>query len=134
MFSDPETEGLLLLDASNAFNCLNCHLALINISSLCPAFSRILISTYRIGIELFLDNDSILSIEGTTQGDPLAMAMYMYAIATVPLINRLHPLAHQIWYADNAAACGSLAQLHVWWKSLLLLSGCCCEKVMLRGS
>ena len=49
------------------------------------------------------------SSEGTTQGDPLAMAMY--AIAVVPLINRLYYLADQIWYADDAAASGSLTQL-----------------------
>ena len=47
MFSDPESEGFLLVDAANAFNSLNHQLALINISHICPVFSSILINTYR---------------------------------------------------------------------------------------
>ena len=57
---------------------------------------------------LFIDGERILSEEGTTQGDPLAMAMY--ALSTVPLINRLEGLAAQMWFADDAAA-GSLVVL-----------------------
>ena len=44
--------------------------------------------------------------------------MAMYAIATVPLINRLHHSACQDWYADDAAACDSLLQLSQWWDLL----------------
>ena len=85
MFSDPECEGHLLVDASNAFNSSNRQLALINISHLCPALSHVLINTYRSDTELFLDNDTILSSNGTTQRDPLAIAIY--AIAMVLVIN-----------------------------------------------
>ena len=116
MFSDPECEGLLLVDASNAFNNLNHQLALINISHLCPALSRVLINTYTSDTMLVLDDDTILSSEGTTQGDPLAMAMYV--IATVPLINQLHHSARQVWYANDAATCDSLLQLRQWWDLL----------------
>ena len=48
-------------------------------------------------------------MEGTTQGDPLAMAMY--AIGTLPLIRRLSNSVTQVWYADDAAAAGSLKNL-----------------------
>jgi len=56
--------------------------------------------------------------EGTTQGDPLAMAMYV--LSTVPLINKLEGLATQVWFADDAAA-GSLVDLLNWWKQLSTL-------------
>ena len=76
--------------------------ALHNISQLCPSFARVLINTYCDPVSMFIENDCIMSYEGTTQGDPLAMGMY--AIATIPLITRLNHLAQQVWYADDAAA------------------------------
>lgn len=58
------------------------------------------------------------SSEGTTQGDPLAMAMY--AIVTLPLIHQLKEVssANQVWFADNAIAEGQLQQLKWWWEVL----------------
>ena len=72
---------------------------------LCPAMSHILINTYWCSSRLF-DRQCMLSKEGTTQGDPLAMAMY--AIGTKPLIHRLNGIARQVWYADDSAAGSSL--------------------------
>ena len=66
---------------------------------------------------LFIDGDHILSQEGTTQGDPLAMAMY--AIGTLPLICKLHGDVTQVWYADDASAGGKTSDLRVWWDSLV---------------
>ena len=116
LFSDPESQGLLMVDASNAFNSLNRQLALINISRLCPSFSKVLINTYRDPVSMFIDGEFIFSTEGTTQGDPLAMGMY--ALATIPLIHRLHDFAKQVWYADDAAACDTLSHLRQWWDLL----------------
>ncbi len=51
----------------------------------------------------------VYSQEGTTQGDPLALAMAMYAIAITPLIYQLEDTGiKQAWYADDATAGGSL--------------------------
>ena len=47
----------------------------------------------------------------------------MYVISVVPLIRQLSGLAHQVWYADDAAAGGSNLQLWEWW-SCLSSAGC----------
>ena len=61
----------------------------------------------------------ICSSEGTTQGDPLAMAMY--ALAITPLIGKLHqhlPTCKQVWYMDDSTAAGSLGDLRKWWDEI----------------
>ena len=112
-FESDENEAVLLVDATNAFNSLNRQVALHNIQRLCPLLATILINTYRAPTELFVDGDAILSQEGTTQGDPLAMAMY--ALATIPLIKKLHGNYKQVWYADDAVAVGRIVDLRNWW-------------------
>ena len=81
-FDLDDTEGVLLVDASNAFNSLNCPVALQNIRQLCPSFPPILINTYRSAAALYTGGDLLFSEEGTTQGDPLAMPMYSLATAS----------------------------------------------------
>ena len=115
-FDSYDTEAVLLVDATNAFNSLNRQVALHNIRRLCPPLATILINTYRAPTELFVDGDPFFSQEGTTQGDPLAMPMY--ALATIPLIKKLKGNSKQIWYADDAAAIGKLADLRVLWDHL----------------
>ena len=46
-----------------------------------------------------------MSTEGATQGDPLAMALF--AIATIPLIDQLKQDILQVWYADDAPGLAS---------------------------
>lgn len=117
LYHDVDTEGVLLVDAKNAFNSLNRQAALRNVAVLCPALSTVLTNTYRSPSHLFVDGKTILSEEGTTQGDPLAMAMY--AVASVPLIRKVvTPTTTQAWYADDATAGGRLAGLRVWWDRL----------------
>ena len=118
-FQQEGTEAVLLVDASNAFNSLNRDAALHNIRFLCPSISTMLINTHRVPTELFIDGEVIFSREGTTQGDPLAMPMY--AIATIPLIRRLSNSVTQVWYADDAAALGSVSELRNWWDNLVKL-------------
>ena len=117
VFEDAETEGVILVDATNAFNCLNRQTARLNIKHLCPALSKVLINTYREHIYLFIDGESITSQEGTTQGDPLAMAMY--AVAITPLIHRVaNENMKQVWFADDASAGGRLEYLKNWWDNI----------------
>ena len=119
LFQQDETEAILMVGASNAFNSLNRFSALNNIRCLCPSLATILINSYRAPTELFIDGDVILSREGTTQGDPLAMPFY--AIATIPIIKKLHSTFNdvsQVWYADDASAAGKVDALRQWWDLL----------------
>ena len=113
---DANTEAVLLIDASNAFNSLNRVAALRNAHILCPAIAPILTNTYRDDSPLFIDGETILSREGTTQGDPLAMSMY--AIGTLPLIRKLSNDVRHVWFADDATAGGCIDDLRVWWDDI----------------
>ena len=97
------------------FNHLH-HANLHNIHFLCPTFAALLINTFRAPTELFIDGEVLWSQEGTTQGDSLAMPLY--AIATIPLINKTSSSVFQVWYTDDATALGSIDDLCDWWKNL----------------
>ena len=116
LFTADDTEAMILVDATNAFNRLNRRVTLLNCNKICPAMAHILINTYRNNSHLFVDGQCLLSEEGTTQGDPLAMAMY--AIGTLPLVQQLDGIAKQTWYADDSAAASKLEQLRMWWDLL----------------
>ena len=109
-FSEDSVEGLLLVDASNAFNNLNRRATLHNCQSSCPSLAPILTNMYRLNANLFVGGETISSQEGTTQGDPLAMAMF--ALGIKPLINDISTEdTKQVWYADDASAGGDLNSL-----------------------
>ena len=123
VFSDSEHQAVLLVDAHNAFNTLHRKTALHNIRILCPLLSIILINTYRAHVNLYITGgEHMFSCEGTTQGDPLAMAMY--AIALQPLITHLDGFAVQVWYADDASCAGSVADVKTWWDEMVITGGC----------
>lgn len=117
VFESADTDPIVLVDASNAFNALNREVALRNVLRLCPSIAKVLINTYRGNGDLYIDGEVLSSQEGTTQGDPLAMVMY--AIAVIPLLHRLSEhQAKQVWYADDATAGGQLSPLRDWWDDL----------------
>ena len=117
IFDEDETEAIIFVDASNAFNQLNRETTLINSQSVCPSLAPSIINTYRNPSSLFVGGETILSLEGTTQGDPLGLAIY--AIGTQPLVKRLTGIAKQVWYADDSAAGSNLENLGQWWMELL---------------
>ena len=93
-----------------------------NIRHLCPPFFTALTNIYCSSAELFLGLNTLLSQEGTTQGDPLAMPFY--ALATKPLMNAVSadmPEVKQVWYADDATAAGKIADLRSWWSKIATL-------------
>ena len=87
---------------------------------LCANLAPALINTYHNATVLYVEGLTILSEEGTTQGDPLALPMY--ALAKTPLISQLQASNNvtQVWYSDDAAAAGSLQDLQ-WWNHLATL-------------
>ena len=91
IFQEADTEAIMEVDATNAFNSLNRQSTLQNIQTLCPSFATVLIN--RQSAELFIDGETVLSQEGTTQGDPLAMGMY--ALGILPLIRKLDHLPNK---------------------------------------
>ena len=117
IFDDPETEAVLLLDARNAFNVLNRKAALNNIKYTCPEIATYIINTYRNPAELHIANckETLLSEEGTTQGDNTSMGLY--SCSTIPLVHGTHEKADvkRIFYADDGAGGGKLKNLKVWW-------------------
>ena len=113
-FSHEDTEGILLVDAANAFN-LNRKAALHNMKFL--SLATILTNTYQSPTRMLVSGGGeVLSSEGTTQGDPLGMGMY--ALAVIPLINKLQELhgnTRQVWFADDAIC----QRLRAWWDELV---------------
>ena len=87
-----------------------------------PLFFTALTNLYRSSAELFLGLNTLLSQEGTTQGDPLPMPFF--ALATKPLMNTVSadmPEVKQVWYADDATAAGKIADLRSWWSKIATL-------------
>ena len=114
-----DTDTVLLIDASNAFNALNRAAALHNIRILCPIIAIYAINTYRQPARLFvIGGKEIVSAEGTTQGDPLAMGLY--ALSIQPLITSLQAASSvkQCWFADDASGAGSIMEIRTWWDAL----------------
>ena len=125
IFKEQDTEAVLLIDATNAFNTVNRNVLLHNVKVICPAISTYVNNCYCVPSRLFvIGGAEITSEEGTTQGDPTAMAMY--AIATIPLIMMLLELTEKfpnkqtkmVAYADDLSAGGSLSNIKKWWKAL----------------
>ena len=122
IFEEEACQGVLLIDATNAFNSLNRTTALLNIRHTCPEFSVYLINTYRRPSKLFLPGgDHISSKEGTTQGDNCASGFY--SISTILMIRELAQITNikQIWYADDGGAGGTLEGLKKWWDEVCRL-------------
>ena len=109
-FDDPENEAILLIDAKNAINVLYKRTALENVKALCPSLHVALEIFYGHPSHLYIGKLTIMSQEGTTQGDPLAMTMY--GIAILPVITGLrNDSLAQKWYVDDGSVVGKLKDI-----------------------
>ena len=104
-YHDDDVKAVPLVDASNAFFCLNHRVSLRNTSA--PHWLQF-IST-RKPSNHFMDGLLLLSLEGTTLGDPLGMPMY--AIDICPLIHKVECDVKEVWNTDDATAAGQLKNI-----------------------
>jgi hypothetical protein len=123
IFDAQSTDAALLVDADNAFNSLNRAVLLHNIRYLCPPMATYIRNCYSIPSRLFvLGGTEILSSEGTTQGDPLAMPVY--AIGITPLLEVIKSedarIKH-VAFADDLSGAGNLTHLRTWWDNIATL-------------
>ena len=120
-FEAEETDGIILVDASNAFNSLNRKVSLHNVQYIFPPFATVLINTYRKSSTLVIHGGfELLSQEGTTPGENLAMAFY--GMGTKILIDNLANNVgeiKQVWLADDATGAGNLPQVLRWWNNMI---------------
>ena len=123
MFDNQHTDAVLLVDAANAFNSLNRNVFLRNIGITCPIIATYVRNCYSIPARLFvIGGTEIKSNEGTTQGDPLGMAIY--AIATTPLLDAMansieDDAQKEVAFADDITAAGKLRSLRKWWDTIV---------------
>ena len=119
IFDEVDTDAILLIDASNAFNNLNRKVMLHNIKITCPLIATFAINSYRNPARLFVTGGcEIASSEGTTQGDPTSMAIY--ALSSLPLLSAISSAdVRHVAYADDLSGAGDLESLKIWWSKLL---------------
>ena len=100
--------GVLMINATNAIYNFNQIAALWNTRILWPRCSLHLFNIYKgwTPLVVYGATTHLYSKEWVTQGDPLAM--YLYGVGTLPLIRSLKGWDQQVWYADDASACGIL--------------------------
>ena len=92
IFANVDTDAVLLIDAENAFNSINCKVILYNLKFICPIIATYIINCYATSSRLFIvGGGEILSSEGTTLCDPTAIGAYELGI--LPLIKFLLELS-----------------------------------------
>ena len=112
VFVEEGTDGILLKDESNAFSQMNRSVALHNIQITCNAMSLYIINTYRSPSRLFIcGRGEILSREGTTKRDPLAMPWYSVNTSiTIQSLRIRSPGVKQVWLTDDSAGVDKLCR------------------------
>ena len=120
IFKEEDSEAVLLIDASKAFNTVN-RILFLHVSVFAKKYyslpSRLLI----------IGGSEFNSRVGTTQGDPAATAIY--AIAIIPLLLILVDQADKlpgirtksVTYADDFSGAGSITNLSHLWNTLTTL-------------
>ena len=122
IYAQPECEGVLLVDATNAFNSLNRKATVHNTKILCPSIAQYVENTYKEPTHLYMATRNnrqlanIIAEEGTTQGDPIAMAMYALGLsALLEEIKYETTEIKNVAFADDLTGAGKIEKLKAWW-------------------
>ena len=125
IFGSEDCEAVLLVDAKNAFNSMNRKTMLHNIGIRCPPLAMYAENTYKVPSDQYIDNSEkendnsdrvIKSKEGTTQGDPVAMAAYALGLSVLQQeISFENTRVKQVAYADDLSGAGKINDLKNWW-------------------
>ncbi|XP_063610335.1 uncharacterized protein LOC134784239 [Penaeus indicus] len=123
IYEDPNCEAVLMVDAANAFNNINRKATIHNIEIKCPSIAQYIKNTYSQPAKLHIYDkqtntcETIASNEGTTQGDPIAMAMYALGLLKLQdHINFSDTNIKQVAYADDLTGAGKITHLQKWWE------------------
>ena len=105
--------------ADNAFNSMNPAALLHNVRYICPPMSIYIRNCYKHETRLFITGGGLIkSSEGTTQGDPLAMAAYGVGITPLFQMIRRGVEIKQVAFADDLAGAQNLLILKKWWENI----------------
>ena len=122
IFESNDTELILIVEAENSFNSINCKALLHNIEYLCLGIATFLYNCYAISARLFIIGGKELRLcEGTTQVDPAAMAAY--ALGLTPLLDHLQSLKRSVKhvaFADDLTGAGKLKEIKIRWDTLII--------------
>ncbi len=109
----PQERWTLLLDFSNAFNCINRGHMFEEIRARIPSMAAWMESCYGAQPILHLGKDTILSCCGVQQGDPLGPLGF--ALTLQPIVERIKTevpdLRINAWYLDDGTLCGTPTDL-----------------------
>ena len=89
-----------------------------NIRIICPLLATYVINSYNEQARLFiLGGKEIKSSEGTTQGDPISMAVH--ALGMLPMLSVITTLdTRHVAFADDLTGAGTIDSLYSWWKKI----------------
>ena len=128
VFNDHNTEGILLIDAENAFNSINRKIMLHNLKLMCPVIARYISNTYMCPDKLFIIGGAeLFSKGGATHGDPTSVGAY--ALGILPLlqlllyfvpVNELN--TKDFAFADGFTVAGKLSSIKDYWSQLISIS------------
>lgn len=111
-----ENEVILQVDLRNAFNCLDRHHMLHEVSTRAPHLARWVHATYAEPTPLILGDTTIMSSQGVQQGDPLGPLLF--AIGWQSVIEKMPQARWNVWYLDDGIVVCSAEEAHTLFSGL----------------